>query len=81
MLGMLKTSLKVFKTETTALELAQSLSTVVKKRKADTLKRYINDGASDRTSKIAKWTEQYIKDNLYTEQERLFAEVANKREK
>lgn len=81
MLGMLKTSLKVFKTETTALELAQSLSTVVKKRKADTLKRYINDGASDRTSKIAKWTEQYIKDNLYTEQERLFAEVAKKKGK
>ena len=81
MLGMLKTSLKVFKTETTALDLAQSLSTVVEKRQTDTLKRYINDGASDRTSKIAKWTEQYLKDKLYTEQERLFTEVAKKKGK
>ena len=81
MLGMLKTSLKVFKTETTALDLAQSLSTVVKNRKPESFKRYINEGASDRTSKIAKWTENYLKEKLYTEQERLFAEVAKKKGK
>lgn len=81
MLGMLKTSLKVFKTETSALDLAQSLSTVVKKRKTDSFKRYINEGAGDRTSKIAKWTENYLKEKLYTEQERLFAEVAKKKGK
>ena len=78
MLGMMKTTLKVFKQGTTSAELAHELSTVVKKPLEDSLKRYIDKGASDNSSSISKWTTQYVMTQLSSESERLFAEIAQR---
>lgn len=76
MLGMLKTTLKVFKLETTSAELAKALSSVVKKPSEDSLKRYVDKGASIKQSKLSKWTTQYVMDNLGNEAERLFVKIS-----
>lgn len=79
MLGMLKSTLKVFKSETTAMDLAKELSTVVKKPKQESLKRYIDEGSSETQSKLMKWTKQYVIDKLGSKAESTFMKVANKK--
>lgn len=81
MLGMLKTTLKVFKPETTSKDLAKELSSVIKRPKQDSLKRYIDEGASDHISKLSKWTTLYVLKELGTEEERTFVNIASKRDK
>lgn len=81
MLGMLKTTLKVFPPETTSKDLAKELSSVIKKPKPDSLKRYIDEGASDRVSNLSNWTTQYVMKELGTEEERAFVKIAGKRDK
>lgn len=76
MLGMIKTTRKVFTLDTTSQDLAKALSSVVQKPKEDSLKRYIDEGASDYKSKLSKWTTQYVMDKLGTDKERLFLKVA-----
>jgi len=78
MLGMIKTTKKVFTLDTTSQDLAKALSSVVQKPKEDSLKRYIDEGASDYKSKLSKWTTQYVMDKLGTDKERLFLKVAQK---
>lgn len=78
MLGMIKTTLKAFRLEVTSADLAKALSTVVKKPKEDSLKRYIDQGGSDHQSKLAKWTTDYITNKLGSKSERLFLNIAQK---
>ena len=78
MLGMIKTSQKVFRLDFTSADLAKALSTVVKKPKEDSLKRYIDQGGSDHQSKLAKWTTDYITNKLGSKSERLFLNIAQR---
>jgi hypothetical protein len=75
-LGMIKTSQKVFKIETTSADLAKALASIVEKPKEDSLKRYIDQGSSDHVSKLSKWTNKYITNHLGTESERLFVKIS-----
>ena len=81
MLGMLKTTLKVFKPDTTSKDLAKELSSVIERPKQDSLKRYIDEGASDHVSKLSNWTTLYVMKELGTEEERAFVKIAGKRDK
>ena len=78
MLGMIKTTKKVFKLDTTSADLAKELSSVIDKPKQESLKRYIDQGAGDPKAKLSKWTSQFIVDKLGNKVERLFMEVAQK---
>lgn len=78
MLGMIKTTKKVFTLDTTSQDLAKALSSIVQKPKEDSLKRYIDEGASDYKSKLSKWTTQYVMEKLGTDKERLFLKVVQK---
>jgi hypothetical protein len=70
MLGMLKTTQKVFPPETRSEDLAKELSSVIENTNQDSLERYINDGAGDRGSDLSKWTTQYVMKNLGTKEEK-----------
>ena len=76
MLGMLKTTQKVFRLDVTSADIADALEDVIKKPKKDSLKRYIDKGACDHISKVAKWTVQYVADILGSKSERLFLNIA-----
>lgn len=76
MVGMLKATGKVFKEETTSAELAHALSNMIKKPKEDSLKRYIDDGASQPRLNLAKWTTLYVTDRLGSEKESAFIRAA-----
>ena len=78
MLGMLKTTQKVFKLDTTSADLAKSLSRVVEKPREDSLKRYIDQGASESNSSLSKWTTCYVMDKLGSKTERLFLGLSQK---
>lgn len=78
MLGMLKSTKKVFKLDVTSSDLASSLASVVQKPREDSLKRYIDAGASDLRSKLSKWTTQYVVDQLGSASERLFVKISQK---
>ena len=78
MLGMIKSTRKVFRIDVTSADIAKELATVIKKPKEDSLKRYIDKGASDLQSKLSKWTVQYITEKLGSKSERLFMDIANK---
>lgn len=75
-LGMIKSTQKVFKIETTSADLAKALSSIVKKPKEDSLKRYVDQGTSDHVSKLSKWTTLYIANHLCTESDRLFVKIS-----
>ena len=77
-LGMMKSTQKVFRLEVTSADLAKALSAVVTKPKEASLKRYIDEGASDNQSRLAKWMNQYIIDKLGSKGERLFLDIAKK---
>lgn len=77
MLGLLRTTLKVFKVDTNASDLAKTIYAVFKEKQPDTYKRYINEGARDKNSKIAKWTNEYVKEQFMSKEERLFMQIAN----
>ena len=72
MVGMLKSTGKIFKVGTTSADLAHVLSNMIEKPKEDSLKRYIDDGASHPRLNLAKWTTLYVTDLLGSEKERLF---------
>lgn len=76
MVGMIKTTQKIFRLDVTSADLAEAFATVVQKPKVDSLKRYIDQGASDHQSKLSLWTSQYVMEKLGTEGERLFFKVA-----
>lgn len=76
MLGMLKSTSKVFTLGTTSADLAKALAKVVETPKEDSLKRYIDEGSSASKSKLSKWTTQFVADHLASKQERLFLKVA-----
>ena len=76
MLGMLKSTNKVFTLSTTSADLAKALATVVEKPKEDSLKRYIDEGSSDYKSPLSKWTTQYVIEQLGSKQDRLFLKIA-----
>jgi mannose-1-phosphate guanylyltransferase len=78
MLGMLKSTGKVFTLGTTSVDLAKALATIVEKPKEESLKRYIDEGSSDYRSPLSRWTTQYVMEQLGSMQERLFVEVAYK---
>ena len=78
MLGMLKTTLKVFKLETSSSEIARTLSAVVEKPKEESLKRYIDEGCSINQTKLSKWTTQYVMGKLGSKTERLFVGISQK---
>ena len=78
MLGMLKSTGKVFTLGTTSVDLAKALATIVEKPKDESLKRYIDEGSSDYRSPLSRWTNQYVMEQLGSMQERLFVEVAYK---
>lgn len=72
MLGMLKSSMKVFKVGTTSDDLAKCLSTLTQKPNKESMKRKIDEGSSDTKSSLRKWTDNYIKEHCYSESDRLF---------
>ena len=74
----MKSTQKVFRLEVTSADLAKALSAVVTKPKEASLKRYIDEGASDNQSRLAKWMNQYIIDKLGSKGERLFLDIAKK---
>ena len=76
MLGMLKSTEKVFKLSVTSSELANSVSTIIKDIQVDSLERYINEGASDVKAQLSIWTTQYVRDNFLSNQERLFLKIS-----
>lgn len=76
MLGMLKSTRKVFVFDTTSADLAKALSSVVEKPKEDSLKRYIDEGSSDYKSQLSRWTTQFVMEQLGSKQDRLFVKVA-----
>lgn len=76
MLGMLRASLKVFKVGTSSDQLASCLTSLTVKPNKDSMIRKIDEGASDKNSKLRIWTDKFIKDHCYTESERLFLEKA-----
>jgi hypothetical protein len=77
MLGMIKTTQKVFKVETTTADIAKALATIVDKPKAKSLQRYIDEGASDYNSKLSKWSKEYVVNKLGNDADRLFMKIAN----
>ena len=77
-LGMMKSTKKVFRLEVNSADLAKALSTVVSKPAEASLKRYIDEGATDNQSKLARWINQYIMEKLGNKSERLFLRVAQK---
>lgn len=79
MLGMLRSSMKVFKVGTSSEQLAACLSPLTDKPNKDSMKRKIDEGASDVKSKIRIWTDAYIKEHCLTESERLFVRLSNTR--
>ena len=79
MLGMLKSTQKVFKLDTTSADIANVLSTIIEKPKQDSLKRYIDQGASDLQSKLSKWTTKYVLHKLGSEVDKSFFEVSQQR--
>lgn len=78
MLGMIKTTQKAFRLEVTTADLAEALSTVVKKPKKDSLDDYIERGSRELQSKLSKWTTLYVMDKLGNKSERLFMDIAQK---
>lgn len=72
MLGMLKSSMKVFKVGTTSEDLAKCLSSLTQKPNKESMKRKIDEGSSDTNSSLRKWTDNYIKEHCYSESDRLF---------
>lgn len=78
MLGMLKSTAKVFKLSVTSGELAKSVSTIITDIQVDSLERYINEGAAKVKEPLNIWTTQYVKDNFYSNSERLFVEISQK---
>ena len=76
MLGMLRVSMKVFKVGTSSEQLAACVSTLTDKPNKDSMIRKIDEGASDKNSKIRIWTDDYIKTHCYTDSERLFLKQA-----
>lgn len=75
MIGMLKASGKFFNDGVTAQDLAKAVKTCVKDVQEDSLKRYINEGASDLKAQLRIWTDNYIKNIIYSDKERLFLET------
>lgn len=78
MLGMLKSSMKVFKVGTSSDQLASCLSPLTNKPNKDSMKRKIDEGASDLNSPLRTWTDAYVKKHCYTDSERLFVELSKK---
>ena len=78
MVGMLKASMKVFKVGTSSDQLASCLSALTEKPNKDSMIRKIDEGASDKNSKLRTWTDQFVKEHCYTESERLFLDKAKK---
>lgn len=76
MLGMLKSTCKVFNLDTTSADLAKALTLVVQKPKEDSLKRYIDEGSSASKSNLSKWTTKFVVEQLGNKKERLFLKVA-----
>lgn len=75
MLNVLKSTLRVFRAETTASDLAKSLAQVVQEMKEESLKRYIEESKHIK-SKVSQWVANYVKEKLYNEQERVFVDLA-----
>ena len=78
MIGMLKASGKVFKVEATSDVLTNSVSTVIDGLQKKSITRYINDGASDLNAQVRKWTDKYVKETIFTKEERLFVGLSEK---
>ena len=78
LLGMLKSSMKIFKVGTTSVQLASCLSPLTDKPNKDSMIRKIDEGAADTKSKIRIWTDTYIKEHCYTKGERLFLGLSGK---
>lgn len=76
MLGMLRTTQKVFKIDTAANDLATALSEVVKKPNKESLTKYINNGSAIRKSKLSEWTTNYVMEKLGSETDRAFINVS-----
>lgn len=85
MLGILKTTLKVFRVDTTSPDLASLAAPVVKEQNEgskkkypnkDSLKRYIDEGATDNLSKLSQWTKKYVTEKLGTKSEQLFLKIS-----
>ena len=79
MLGMLKSTQKVFRLDTTSADIAKVLSTIIEKPKQDSLKRYIDQGASDLQSKLSRWTTNYVLQELGSELDKSFYTVSQQR--
>lgn len=74
--GALKAQYKIFKVETTSDNLAKALSAKIKKPQKDSLKRYIDTGASDKESEIYKWVDSYVKKHVNTKSENVFLRIS-----
>lgn len=78
MIGMLKSSMKVFTVSTSSDQLASCLTPLTQKPNKDSMIRKIDEGASDKNSKLRIWTDNYIKEHCLTDSERLFVRIADK---
>lgn len=77
MVGMLKTSDRVFKPSAISADLAEALSKVVRKPAKKSLERYINQGRIMQNGKLLDFTKKYVTDTLGNDAERLFVKVAH----
>lgn len=78
MLGMIKTTQKVFKVDTTSADIAKALASMVNKPNENSLKRYVDQGAVDYNSKLSRWTKEYVVRKLGSNADRLFMEISRK---
>lgn len=77
MLGMLKTTQRVFRLDIVSADLAEALSKVVNKPAQKSLERYINQGCIVQSSKLLDFTKKHVTDTLGNDAERLFVKVAH----
>lgn len=78
MIGMLKSTQRVFKVEITSADLAEALSKVVKKPAKKSLERYINEGSRVKSGKILDFTNEYVTKTMVNEYEGLFLKISHK---
>lgn len=76
LVGALKAQYKIFKVETTSDNLAKALSVKIEKPQQASLKRYIDQGASDKKTEIYKWVDMYVKKHVNTKSENAFLRLS-----
>ena len=77
MIGMLKSTAKVFRLNTVDVDFAKRLSALWEKGQ-NTLRRYVNQKNQYNENKLNDWTTAFVKDRLCNEKEKVFLDISRK---